>query len=155
MDNGWYWHCYQRKLGSNLPSYGCFSLNEGWCEILHHIAIRSMRLDSMQAGVQSLHQITSDMNLKCEAILTAGWCESWHHITIQYARLYATQGGVKVYMTYHITIRSVRLDSMQAGVQGLQHIWIRIVRSYSIRFWTSNRIGSFFVFCDAWLLMCA
>jgi hypothetical protein len=34
---------YQKKLGSNFPSYGWFLLNEVWCETLHHITIHSWR----------------------------------------------------------------------------------------------------------------
>ena len=66
----------QRKLGSNLPSCGQMEsweytqwrmvceftshnnercetiLNEGWCENLHHISMRSVRLYSMNGGVR-------------------------------------------------------------------------------------------------------
>ena len=48
----------QRKLGSNLPSYGWLLPNEGRCETLHHI-----RIHSMKGGVRL-------------------WCETWHHTTI-------------------------------------------------------------------------
>ena len=43
---------YQRKLGSNLPSYGWLWLNEGWCVTLHHITMRSVRLYWMNGGVR-------------------------------------------------------------------------------------------------------
>ena len=66
----WYLVVYsgQRKLGSNLPSYGWLlpvtihSMKGGvrlWCETWHHI-----RIYAMKGGVRL-------------------WCETWHHITIR------------------------------------------------------------------------
>ena len=43
---------YQRKLWSNLPSYGWLLLNAEWCESLHHIRIRLVRPYSMKDGVR-------------------------------------------------------------------------------------------------------
>ena len=40
-------------LGSNLPTYGWFLPDEGWCETFHH-----------------------------NNTLNEGWCDTWHHITI-------------------------------------------------------------------------
>ena len=53
----------QRKLGSNLPSYGWFLLNEGWwCETLHAWRVvwdfTSHNNTFMKGGVRLLHHIT-------------------------------------------------------------------------------------------------
>ena len=85
---------HQRKLGSNLPSYGWLLLNEGWCESLHHITMRSVRLYSMNGGVRvditSLREVwdytqrmvvwelASHHDEKCETILNEWWCVSLH-----------------------------------------------------------------------------
>ena len=46
-----YANIYQRKLGSNLPSYGQCEFNEVWCATLHHTTMRRVRLHSMKGGV--------------------------------------------------------------------------------------------------------
>ena len=115
--------CYQRKLGSNLPSYGQRELwddekcetkfNEWWCETSHHITVRSVRLYSMNGGVRVditsrwevwdytqfmvVWDFTSHHNEKCETIFNEWWCESWHHITMRSVRLYSMNGGVRIF----------------------------------------------------------
>ena len=96
----------QRKLGSNLPSYGLTKFNEGWCVTLHHITVRSVRLYSMKGGVwlyitsqwevwdyiqwRVVCYFTSHHNEKCETTLNEGWCVTLHHITMRSVRLYIT-----------------------------------------------------------------
>ena len=85
---------YQRKLGSNLPSYGWLLLNEGRCVTLHHITIRSVRLwDYTQWKV--VCEFTSHDHEKCEIILNERWCASLHHMTMRSVRLYSMKGGVR------------------------------------------------------------
>ena len=124
----------QRKLGSNLPSYGQIEL---W--------------DYTQWRV--VCELTSHNNEKCETTLNEGWCVSWHHIAMRNVRLHSMKGGVWVDITsqwevwdytqwrvvfeltshsnekcettlnegwcvswHHITMRNVRLHSMKGGV---------------------------------------
>ena len=64
----------QRKLGSNLPSYG-------------HIEL----CDFTQWRV--VCDFTSHHNEKCETTFNEGWCVTLHHITMRSVRLYSMKGG--------------------------------------------------------------
>ena len=112
----------QRKLGSNLPSYGQIELwdstqwrvvcyftahhnekcetifNEWWCESWHvrvDIKSRWEVWDCSQGMV--VWEFTSHHNEKCETILNEWRCKSLHHITMRRVRLYSMNGGVWVY----------------------------------------------------------
>ena len=90
-------------------------LTEWWCESLHHITMRSVRLYLMNGGVRVditsrwevwdytqwmvVWELTSHHNEKCETIFNEWWCESWHHITMRSVRLYSMNGGVRVDIT--------------------------------------------------------
>ena len=85
-------------------------LNEGWCETLHHITMKLVRLYSMQGGLQvyityeldlwdythwrMVCKFTSHKNWTDETILNEGWCETLHHITMKLVRLYSMTDGV-------------------------------------------------------------
>ena len=90
--------------------------NEWWCESLHHITMRSVRLYSMNGGVRVyitsrwevwdyiqwmvvVWKFTSHHDEKCETIFYEWWCESLHHITMRSVRLYSMNGGVRVDIT--------------------------------------------------------
>ena len=128
-----YYHYHQRKLGSNLPSYGQIELcdftqwrvvcdftshhnekcettfNEGWCVTLHHITMRSVRLHSMKGGVW--------------LYITSQW-EVWDYIQWRVVCYFTSHHNEKCETTFnegwcvtlhHITMRSVRLYSMKGG----------------------------------------
>ena len=78
----------QRKLGSNLPSYGPK-------ELLHYTQWRVAC------------ELTSYNNGKCEATLNEWWCVSWHYIAMRSVRLHSMNGGVWIVLggkTEHETL---------------------------------------------------
>ena len=68
---------YQRKLGSNLSSYGWLLPDEGWYETLHHIRIHSMKggvrivITQQYTQWRMVWDLTSHKNS-----LKEGWCET-------------------------------------------------------------------------------
>ena len=86
----------QRKLGSNLPSYGWLLLNEGWCVTLHHITMSSVRLYSMKGGAWLY--ITQQWEVCDYIIFNEGWCVTLHHTTMRSVRLCSMKGGVWLYI---------------------------------------------------------
>ena len=135
-------YIYQRKLGSNLPSYGQIELwdstqwmvvweftshhnekcqtifNEWWCESWHHTTMRSVRLNSMNGGVRV------DITSRWEVwdYLNEWWCESWHRITRRSVRLYSMNGGV--WVDTLAADRSMIVVVMCCHVRREMRVWI-------------------------------
>ena len=89
LNEGW---CVQRKLGSNLPSYGQIEL---W--------------DFTQWRV--VWELTSHYNEKCETTFNEGWCVTLHHITMRSVRLYSMKGGVLLYITSQWEVWDYKLQN--------------------------------------------
>ena len=82
-----------------FPVYEWLLPDEGWCETLHHIKIRSMK-----AGVR-LYITKQYMQWRVvwdftspNSTLNEGWCETLHHQTI-----HAMKGSVRLYITKQYT----------------------------------------------------
>jgi len=89
---------YQRKLGSNLPSYGWLLPDEGRCETLHHI-----RIHSMKGAVRLWRETWNHITMHSMKGAVRLWRETWNHIT-----MHSMKGGVRLWCEtwHHITIHS-------------------------------------------------
>ena len=126
------WNNDQRKLGSNFPSYGWLSpvsihstLNEGWCETLHHI-----RIHSMKGGARLWCETLHDIRIHLMRGGVRLWCETLHHI-----RIHLMKGGVRLWCE---TLHHIRIHSMKGGVrlrcETFHHIRIHSIKG-GVRLW--------------------
>ena len=134
----------QRKLGSNLPSYGQIELwdytilNEGWYVSLNYITMRSVRLYSVNGGVCVCVSWTSHNHDKCESILHERCCASLHHIC-NHEKCEIKLNEWWCASLHHTTMRCVRLNSMNGGV-----------RAYITQPWDVWDYTQWMVVCVSW-----
>ena len=133
-----------------FPVYGWLLPDEGWCEILHHIKIRSMKAGVRLYIIQQYSQwrvvwdFTSHNNT-----LNEGWCETWHHITIHSmkggARLYIIQQYSQWRVVWDFTSHNNTLN--EGWCETWHHITIHSMKG-GVRLYITQQYMQWRVVCD-------